>query len=62
VKVYSREQTDAVKFFKDGYTDLRGMFEYTSLSTDDLSRSKRLAILVIHPEHGTVVREVEPPK
>jgi len=62
VKVYSRDQSEIVKFYKDGYTDLRGMFDYASLSTDDLSRSKRLAILVIHPEHGTVVMEAEPPK
>ena len=62
VKVYSRDNSGSVKFYKDGYTDLRGQFDYTSLSTNDLDTTQRFSLLVLHPEHGTSVRESEPPK
>ena len=62
VKVYARHQGGEVRFFKDGYTDLRGQFDYASLSTNDLDSVERFAILVIHPERGALIREVGPPK
>ena len=62
VKVYSRDNSGVVKFYKDGYTDLRGQFDYTSLSTNDLDTTQRFSLLVLHPQHGTSVRESEPPK
>ncbi len=62
VKVYAKDNSGAVKFYKDGYTDLRGQFDYTSLSTRDLDATQRFSLLVLHPEHGTSVRESEPPK
>jgi len=33
VKVYARLNNGTVRFFKDGYTDLRGKFDYASLNT-----------------------------
>ncbi len=33
VKVYARLRGGAVRFFKDGYTDLRGRFDYASLNS-----------------------------
>ena len=62
VKVYARMQDGQVKFYKDGYTDLRGRFDYTSLSTNELDFVKRFSLLVFSDEHGAVVREVNPPK
>ena len=62
VKVYARDQGGAAKFYKDGYTDLRGQFDYTSLSTNELESTQRFSLLILHPEHGTIVRETEPPK
>ncbi len=38
VKVYARLNNGTLRFFKDGYTDLRGRFDYASLNA---------------PEHGT---------
>jgi len=32
VKVYARLKNGSVRFFKDGYTDLRGRFDYASLN------------------------------
>jgi len=62
VKAYARMRGGAVKFFKDGYTDLRGRFDYVSLSTDELDGVERFALLVLSEEHGAVIREASPPK
>jgi hypothetical protein len=62
VKVYARMQDGAVKFYKDGYTDLRGRFDYTSLNTNELDTVDRFALLVLSDELGAIVREAQPPK
>ena len=50
------------KFFKDGYTDLRGKFDYTSLNTDDIGAVSQFAVLVMSKEHGAVVKTAKPPQ
>lgn len=62
VKVYARMQGGQVKFYKDGYTDLRGAFDYASLSTDELDRVDRFSLLVLSDGCGSVIREAAPPK
>jgi len=62
VKVYARMKDGTVKFYKDGYTDLRGRFDYTSLSTDELDHVDRFSLLILSDDHGAVVREAPPPK
>ena len=61
VKVYARQHGGAVSFYKDGYTDLRGRFDYVTLSTDDLDRVERFAILIAADEAGATVLEAPPP-
>ena len=61
VKVYARMPNGKATFFKDGYTDLRGRFDYASLNTDEISNVERFAILVLSEEFGAVVREATPP-
>ena len=62
VKVYAQVEGEAApRFYKDGYTDLRGKFDYASLSTDDLNRVTRFAILAMSEDAGSLVREVKPP-
>jgi hypothetical protein len=39
VKVYAKLADGSVKFHKDGYTDLRGRFDYASVNTPSASRS-----------------------
>jgi hypothetical protein len=51
-----------VKFFKDGYTDFRGRFDYVSLNTNELDNTEKLALLILSEEHGAVIREADPPK
>ncbi len=37
VKVYARLNNGTLRFFKDGYTDLRGRFDYASLNAPEHS-------------------------
>jgi hypothetical protein len=61
VKVYARERSGRIAFFKDGYTDLRGRFDYATLSTDDLDRAERFALLVASDDAGATITEAAPP-
>ncbi len=62
VKVYARMKNGKVQFYKDGYTDLRGRFDYTSLNTNELDFVESFALLVLSDQHGAIVREAKPPK
>jgi hypothetical protein len=62
VKVYARMKDGRVRFYKDGYTDLRGRFDYSSLNTNELDFVDKFALLVLSEEHGAIVREAAPPK
>jgi hypothetical protein len=62
VKVYARKADGSAAFYKDGYTDLRGRFDYATLSVDELDGIVEFAILVLSDEHGAVVRTTAPPK
>lgn len=62
VKVYAQSNDGTVKFYKDGYTDLRGRFDYASLSTDDLESATKFSVLILSDTHGAIVREATPPK
>lgn len=62
VKVYARLKDGQVVFYKDGYTDLRGRFDYASLSTNQLDTVDRFALLILSETNGAVIREAAPPK
>jgi hypothetical protein len=61
VKVYARLGNGQVKFYKDGYTDLRGRFDYATVSTPEQQPVSRFAILALSDEQGAMIREVAPP-
>jgi len=60
-KVYARMDDGRVAFYKDGFTDIRGRFDYASLSTPDAASARRFSILVTSPGAGSAVREADPP-
>ena len=62
VKVYAQLADGQVRFYKDGYTDIRGRFDYASLSTNELDVAVKFAILILSDKDGAVVREAAPPK
>ncbi len=60
VKVYAKLRGGVVRFHKDGYTDLRGRFDYASL-TGNTDVVESFAVLVMSDEHGSARREVDAP-
>ncbi len=72
VKVYRRgvhpgpaapDRVTPAAFHKDGYTDLLGRFDYYALNPGaEPLAPERLAILVMSPGRGAVIREVAPPR
>jgi hypothetical protein len=62
VKVYAKLADGSVKFHKDGYTDLRGRFDYSSVNTPERQAIDRFAILVLSDDRGAVIRDVAPPQ
>ncbi|MEO6774627.1 MAG: hypothetical protein ABI467_16725 [Kofleriaceae bacterium] len=61
VKVYARRHDGTIAFYKDGYTDLRGWFDYATLSTSDLDHVERFALLVASDRAGAAILEAGPP-
>jgi hypothetical protein len=62
VKVYARLADGSVKFHKDGYTDIRGRFDYASVNTPERQAIERFAMLVLSEDRGAVIREAAPPQ
>jgi hypothetical protein len=52
IKIYAEKQNGEVIYHKDGYTDLRGSFDYLSHTGVDVSEIKRVAIFASHPQKG----------
>ena len=59
VKVYSMRGGQAV-FHKDGYTDLRGRFDYVTQSNNSLDGISKYSILVMS-DTGATTRQASPP-
>ncbi|MDB5306990.1 MAG: hypothetical protein JWO38_1192 [Gemmataceae bacterium] len=62
VKVYAKLADGSVKFHKDGYTDLRGRFDYVSVNTPERQPVQRFSVLVLSEDRGAVIREQGPPQ
>jgi hypothetical protein len=62
VKVYARHGDGSVKFHKDGYTDLRGRFDYASVSGPEAAGAVDFSMLILSEKHGAVIREAKPPR
>jgi len=62
VKVFARNHDSSVAFFKDGYTDLRGRFDYVSLNSNALQSVSRFSLLVLSEDAGAVIKEAAPTK
>lgn len=59
VKVYAKGASGSgVEFHKDGYTDMRGAFDYASISTDSPFKPAEFSILVLPEGRGAYVQRV----
>ena len=62
VKVYARMFDGSIRFHKDGYTDLRGRFDYVSQSNRTIDGIEKFSILVLSESNGAVIKQADPPK
>jgi len=62
IKVYAQTSNGAVRFHKDGYTDLRGRFDYVSQSNRANDGIMKYSILIMTEENGSVIRQANPPR
>jgi hypothetical protein len=62
VKVYVELNSGEVQFYKDGYTDLNGKFNYIALNTDQLKKAEKFYIYVSEEKNGALIKECKPPK
>ena len=63
VKVYVElNNNNEVQFYKDGYTDLNGKFNYLALNTNQLKKAKKFYIYVSEEKQGAIIKECYPPK
>ena len=62
VKVYAQKYDGSTQYHKDGYTDLRGRFDYVSQSNRSIDGIEKFSILVLSEKHGAVIRQAELPK
>eukprot|EP00823_Brevimastigomonas_motovehiculus_P006784 TRINITY_DN573_c0_g1_i2.p1 TRINITY_DN573_c0_g1~~TRINITY_DN573_c0_g1_i2.p1 ORF type:complete len:794 (-),score=232.61 TRINITY_DN573_c0_g1_i2:411-2492(-) len=62
VKVFARVRDSSTpEFYKDGYTDMRGRFDYVSLSTNKLEKTEKFSILVLSEDLGALVLNAKKP-
>lgn len=59
VKCFLKLSSGAVVFYRDGYTDLRGTFDYTGSIN---SSATSISILISSPQGGSLIYKVNPPK
>lgn len=61
VKCFAQLKNGNVNFYKDGYTDLRGKFNYITLNTDSLGEIQKFALFVMDDNLGSAIKEANPP-
>ena len=65
VKVFAQKKGGSASstfFIKDGYTDIRGKFDYAQTSGNRLKDFQKFAILVMSDTLGSIIKECDPPK
>ena len=59
VKVYAKDASGhEIQFHKDGYTDLRGAFDYASISTDSSFKPVEYVVLVLPENLGASIQRI----
>ena len=62
VKCFCETNKGQIKFYKDGFTDLRGKFDYISLNTDLINDVNKFSMLMVSKEFGSIIVSCNPPK
>jgi len=61
VKVFAQKDGGNSIFYRDGYTDIRGRFEYAQSSGNKSKGVQKFAILIMSDEFGSLIKECNPP-
>ena len=61
VKCFAKFKDGKVGFYKDGYTDIRGVFDYVSLNSDKLDTVEKFSIMLLDEKRGVKLIETAPP-
>ena len=62
VKCYCKMNNGKIIIYKDGFTDLRGKFDYLSLNNDIINDVKKFGMLIISKEYGSIIVYCYPPR
>ena len=62
IKTFCETNDNRIMFYKDGFTDLNGKFDYVSLNSDLINNVKKFSILINSNEFGTIIKQCNPPK
>lgn len=54
MKTFSKNKSGEISFYKDGYTDLRGRFDYASLNSDNLNTIDKFSIFIMSDDLGSL--------
>ena len=52
VKCFAKTKAGVVNFYKDGYTDLRGRFDYATLNASEVTSIEKFSIFVMSDQLG----------
>lgn len=61
VKCFVRMNGGETKFYKDGYTDMRGSFDFARLNKDIISQVDKFTLLIVSESQGLVVKQCGKP-
>lgn len=61
VKVFCKDSSGNELFYRDGFTDIRGKFEYANASGKSVGNVEKFSILVSHDVYGQTIKEVGKP-
>ena len=61
MKVYVKSRSGKSEFLKDGFTDIRGYFDYFSVSSNVGKNAEKVAVFVDKEGYGSCIREMMPP-
>lgn len=62
VKCYAEGKSNSnAYFYRDGYTDFRGKFDYALSSSSDINEISRFSILIVSEDKGSVIKTAKKP-